>query len=93
MSRLSYADVRARNESAWLVPNDGSRTNHRLRADMRRYADGDEVDLVVVGAGAGGSVLTQRLTRAGWKVVCLDAGPIEGELPVAGQPWPRQRSG
>ena len=43
---------------------------------MRRYADGDEVDLVVVGAGAGGSVLTQRLARAGWRVVCLDAGPF-----------------
>jgi hypothetical protein len=27
--------VRSRNESAWLLPNDGSRTNHRLRADMR----------------------------------------------------------
>jgi choline dehydrogenase-like flavoprotein len=43
---------------------------------MRTYADGDEVDLVVVGAGAGGSVLTQRLARAGWRVVCLDAGPF-----------------
>ena len=43
---------------------------------MRRYADDDEVDLVVVGAGAGGSVLTQRLARAGWRVVCLDAGPF-----------------
>ena len=43
---------------------------------MRRYADRDEVDLVVVGAGAGGSVLTQRLARAGWSVVCLDAGPF-----------------
>ena len=74
--RYSYADVRNRNESAWLLPNDGSRTNHRLRADMRHYAAGDEVDLVVVGAGAGGSVLTQRLTRAGWKVVCFDAGPF-----------------
>jgi choline dehydrogenase-like flavoprotein len=75
-TRYSYAAVRRRNESAWLLPNDGSRTEHRLRADMRRYADGDEVDLVVVGAGAGGSVLTQRLARAGWKVVCLDAGPF-----------------
>ena len=28
-------DVRHRNESAWLLPNDGSRINHRLRADMR----------------------------------------------------------
>ena len=31
---------------------------------------------MVVGAGAGGSVLTQRLARAGWSVVCLDAGPF-----------------
>jgi choline dehydrogenase-like flavoprotein len=59
-----------------LIPNDGSHVNHALRRDMRRYADGDEVDLVVVGAGAGGAVLTQRLARAGWRVVCLDAGPF-----------------
>jgi len=58
-------DVRDRNASAWLLPNDGSRTNHRLRADMRHYGERDEVDLVVVGAGAGGGVLTQRLARAG----------------------------
>ncbi len=43
---------------------------------MRRYDDGDEVDLVVVGAGAGGSVLAQRLARAGWRVVILEAGPF-----------------
>jgi choline dehydrogenase-like flavoprotein len=43
---------------------------------MRRFDDSDEVDLVVVGAGAGGAVLTQRLARAGWRVVCLDAGPF-----------------
>jgi choline dehydrogenase-like flavoprotein len=75
-TRLRYGAVRKRNESAWLLPNDGSRTNHQLRKDMRRFADDDEVDLVVVGAGAGGSVLTQRLARAGWQVVCLDAGPF-----------------
>jgi len=74
--RFSYAEVRERNESAWLLPTDGSRTDHRLRRDMRRFADDDEVDLVVVGAGAGGSVLTQRLARAGWSVVCLEAGPF-----------------
>src|ERR1700722_19758118 len=68
--------VRDRNESAWLLPNDGTRTNHRLRADMRRFADTDEVDLVVVGCGAGGSTLLQRLTRRGWRVVALDAGPF-----------------
>jgi choline dehydrogenase-like flavoprotein len=43
---------------------------------MRRYADGDEVDLVIVGCGAGGGVLAQRLTRAGWRVVVLEKGPF-----------------
>ena len=68
--------VRARNESAWLLPNDGTRTNHRLRRDMRRFADEDEIDLVIVGCGAGGSVMLQRLARAGWRVAALDAGPF-----------------
>ncbi len=68
--------VRDRNESAWLIPNDGSRTNHRLRTDMRRYGHDDEVDVVIVGAGAGGATLGQRLARAGWSVVLLDAGPF-----------------
>lgn len=43
---------------------------------MVRYDDSDEVDLVVVGAGAGGSVLAQRLARAGWRIVILEAGPF-----------------
>ena len=43
---------------------------------MVRYSDADEVDLVVVGAGAGGSVLAQRLARKGWKIVILEAGPF-----------------
>ncbi len=68
--------ARARNESAWLLPNDGSRTSHRLHAGMRRFADEDEIDLVIVGCGAGGSVLAQRLARAGWRVAALDAGPF-----------------
>jgi choline dehydrogenase-like flavoprotein len=68
--------VRDRNESAWLLPNDGTRTPHRLRSDMRRFNDSDEVDLVIVGCGAGGGVLLQRLARAGWRVVALDAGPF-----------------
>ena len=41
---------------------------------MARYRDEDVVDLVVVGAGAGGSVLAQRLARKGWKVVVLEKG-------------------
>jgi len=75
-SRFSYRSLRERNDSAWLIPNDGSRVNHALRADMRHFDDTDEVDLVVIGAGAGGSVLTQRLARHGWKIVTFDAGPF-----------------
>jgi choline dehydrogenase-like flavoprotein len=70
------ATVHSRNASAWLLPNDGTRTNHRLREDMRRFDDTDEVDLAVVGCGAGGSTLLQRLARRGWRVVGLDAGPF-----------------
>ncbi len=72
----NYRTIRARNESAWLIPNDGSRSNHRLRADMRRYDETDEVDVVIVGAGAGGGTLAQRLARKGWRTVVLDAGPF-----------------
>ena len=43
---------------------------------MRRYDDSDEVDLLIVGAGAGGSVLAQRLARRGWRIVILEAGPF-----------------
>jgi choline dehydrogenase-like flavoprotein len=64
----------ARNDSRYLLdvhsrqlPGEGT---------MRRYADSDEVDLVIVGAGAGGSVLAQRLARHGWRIVMLEAGPF-----------------
>jgi choline dehydrogenase-like flavoprotein len=43
---------------------------------MRRYDEGEEVDLLIVGAGAGGSVLAQRLARRGWRIVILEAGPF-----------------
>ncbi|MGH2874433.1 MAG: NAD(P)-binding protein, partial [Solirubrobacteraceae bacterium] len=43
---------------------------------MARYADSDEVDLCIVGAGAGGSVLAQRLARRGWRIVIIEAGPF-----------------
>ena len=43
---------------------------------MRRFGNEEEVDLVVIGCGAGGGVLTQRLARRGWKVVTFDAGPF-----------------
>jgi len=73
---LTDVAVRRRNASAWLLPTGDERTNHQLRRDMRRFDDDDEVDLVIVGCGAGGATVAQRLARAGWRVVALDAGPF-----------------
>ena len=46
------------------------------RERMARYDDDYEVDLAIVGAGAGGSTLAQRLARRGWRVVVFDVGPF-----------------
>ncbi|GGB35196.1 glucose dehydrogenase [Flexivirga endophytica] len=46
------------------------------RQTMQQYDDDDEVDLAIVGAGAGGSVLAQRLARKGWRIVVIEAGPF-----------------
>ena len=62
------------NESRFLL--DTARRDLPGEDTMRRYRTDDEVDLVVVGAGAGGSVLAQRLARRGWRVVILEAGPF-----------------
>ena len=43
---------------------------------MKRFADGEEVDFVIVGVGAAGGVLVQRLARAGFRVIGLEAGPF-----------------
>ncbi|MGN6169592.1 MAG: GMC family oxidoreductase [Solirubrobacteraceae bacterium] len=43
---------------------------------MAHYDDRYPVDLVIVGAGAGGSTLAQRLARRGWKIVVLEVGPF-----------------
>ncbi len=43
---------------------------------MARYGTDDEVDLCIVGAGAGGSVLAQRLARRGFRIVVLESGPF-----------------
>jgi choline dehydrogenase-like flavoprotein len=48
----------------------------RITTPMRRYGEGDEVDYVIVGVGAGGGVLLQRLARAGLRVVGIEAGPF-----------------
>ncbi len=62
------------NDSAFLL--DVHRRGIPGRDTMRRYQDHDEVDLVIVGAGAGGSVLAQRLARQGWRIVVLESGPF-----------------
>ena len=41
-----------------------------------RHAHDDPVDLVIIGCGAGGGVLAQRLARRGWRIMVLEAGPF-----------------
>lgn len=43
---------------------------------MRRHAGADEVDVVVVGTGAGGAPLLARLAGRGLSVVALEAGDL-----------------
>jgi len=49
----------------------GHRYEHLRR---RKYGD-DVVDVCIVGAGAAGGVLAQRLAKAGLSVVLIEAGP------------------
>ena len=49
-------------------------SNWVLDAEMREYPPREEVDFCIVGTGAGGGVLAQRLARYGFSVVCLEAG-------------------
>lgn len=62
------------NNSRWLL--DPHRRDLPGEDTMACYDDDQVVDLVVVGAGAGGSVLAQRLARRGWRVVIVEAGPF-----------------
>ena len=43
---------------------------------MARYRETEPVDLAIVGAGAGGLTLAQRLARRGWRIVVLEKGPL-----------------
>jgi choline dehydrogenase-like flavoprotein len=43
---------------------------------MRRFREYEEVDYAIVGVGSAGGVLLQRLARAGFNVVGLEAGPF-----------------
>ncbi|MTI85862.1 MAG: GMC family oxidoreductase [Firmicutes bacterium] len=49
----------------------GHRYNH---LEKRKYADG--ADICIVGAGAAGGVLAYELSKAGFDVVAIDAGPF-----------------
>jgi len=48
----------------------------RVEYDMAHYSESDAVDYCIVGVGAAGGVLLQRLARAGFRVVGFDAGPF-----------------
>ncbi len=62
------------NDSAFLL--DPHRRGVPGRARMRRYGHDEPVDMLVVGAGAGGATLAQRFARRGWRVLVLEAGPF-----------------
>lgn len=47
-----------------------------LPSPMRTFADSENVDYCVIGVGSAGGVLVQRLARAGFRVVGLEAGPF-----------------
>ncbi len=46
-----------------------------LDTEMREYKPQETVDFCIIGSGAGGGVLAQRLARYGFSVVVLEAGP------------------
>ncbi|MBV8362361.1 MAG: GMC family oxidoreductase [Deltaproteobacteria bacterium] len=43
---------------------------------MRRFGENEEIDYLIIGVGAGGGVLLQRLARAGFHVLGIEAGPF-----------------
>ncbi|MGH9395946.1 MAG: GMC family oxidoreductase [Terriglobia bacterium] len=47
-----------------------------MRVPMQRHRPSERVDYCIVGVGAAGGVLLQRLARAGFRVVGLEAGPF-----------------
>lgn len=46
----------------------------KIAPPQRLFRDDEEVDYVIVGVGSAGGVLLQRLARAGFKVVGMEAG-------------------
>ena len=47
-----------------------------IHLPMRRFRENEAVDYLIVGCGSAGGVLVQRLSRAGFNVVALEAGPF-----------------
>ncbi len=43
---------------------------------MNEYAENEEIDYILIGVGSAGGVLLQRLARAGFKVIGMEAGPF-----------------
>lgn len=48
----------------------------RIAKETKRYRDEEEIDYCIVGLGSAGGVLLQRLAKAGFQVVGLEAGPF-----------------
>jgi choline dehydrogenase-like flavoprotein len=48
----------------------------KIDVPMRRFRPGEEVDFCIVGVGSAGGVLVQRLARAGFRVLGIEAGPF-----------------
>ena len=62
------------NDSAFLLDPHARGLQNLDR--MAHYSPRSPVDLVIVGAGAGGVTLAQRLARLGWRIVVLEKGPF-----------------
>jgi choline dehydrogenase-like flavoprotein len=62
------------NDSPWLLDRHERGLQNLDR--MASYPEDEPVDLVIVGAGAGGVTLAQRLARAGWRIVIVEKGPF-----------------
>ena len=75
-------EARIENAALWCASSAPRDMHHRLGAmqrlefPMRRYRNNEEVDYCIVGVGSAGGVLLQRLARAGFSVVGLEAGPF-----------------
>ena len=65
-----------------LLSSNGKSHAHRLgpmqsiSVPMRKFKESEAVDYCIVGVGSAGGVLLQRLARAGFRVVGLEAGPF-----------------